>query len=66
MEEPDEDFIGLANRYGEKRARRIWELSRIATRDFVDVIRRLDIRCHLAEPDSGLLRADRRRRGEAR
>jgi glycine/D-amino acid oxidase-like deaminating enzyme len=52
MQEPDEDFIGLADRYGEKRVRRIWELSRKATRDFVDVIRRLDIKCDLAGRDS--------------
>jgi glycine/D-amino acid oxidase-like deaminating enzyme len=52
MQEPDEDFIGLADRYGEKRARRIWELSRKATRDFADAISRLDITCHLAERDS--------------
>jgi glycine/D-amino acid oxidase-like deaminating enzyme len=52
MQEPDEDFIGLADRYGEKRARRIWELSRKATREFVEVIRRLDIKCDLAECDS--------------
>jgi glycine/D-amino acid oxidase-like deaminating enzyme len=42
----------LAGRYGEKRTRRIWERSRMATRDVVSVIRRLNIRCHLAERDS--------------
>jgi glycine/D-amino acid oxidase-like deaminating enzyme len=52
MQEPDEDYTGLANRYGEKRARRIWELSRTATRDFVGVIDRLGISCHLGERDS--------------
>jgi glycine/D-amino acid oxidase-like deaminating enzyme len=52
MQEPDEDYASLADRYGEKRTRRIWELSRMATRDCVSVIRRLDISCHLAERDS--------------
>jgi len=52
MQEPDEDYESLADRYGEKRTRRIWELSRMATRDFISVIRRLDISCHLGERDS--------------
>jgi glycine/D-amino acid oxidase-like deaminating enzyme len=52
MQEPDEDYGSLADRYGEKRTRRIWELSRMATRDFISVIRRLDISCHLGERDS--------------
>lgn len=44
MQEPDEDFAALARRYGMKRARRIWELSRIATREFIRVTRHLDMR----------------------
>jgi glycine/D-amino acid oxidase-like deaminating enzyme len=52
MQEPDEDYSALAERYGEKRTRRIWELSRSATREFVDVIRRLRIPCELARRDS--------------
>ena len=43
MQEPDEDSTGLAHRYGEKRARRIRELSQIATQEFVEVIRKLEI-----------------------
>jgi len=35
MQEPDEDFTRLARRYGRRRARRVWELSRRATRDFI-------------------------------
>jgi len=37
MQEPDEDDALLAGRYGEKRTRRIWERSRMATRDVVSV-----------------------------
>ena len=35
MQEPDEDFSELTQRYGTARARRIWQLSLDATRDFV-------------------------------
>jgi hypothetical protein len=52
MQEPDEDFAALARRYGRRRAGRIWELSRTATRRFVGVLRDLDIRCGLAQRDS--------------
>src|SRR2546430_7246186 len=36
--EPDEDLTHLAQRYGVARARRVWELGRGATRNFVDTI----------------------------
>ena len=52
MQEPDEDLARLARRYGVARARRVWELSRGATRHFVDTIRRLRIRCDLRPCDS--------------
>jgi glycine/D-amino acid oxidase-like deaminating enzyme len=52
MQEPDYDFTGLAERYGTRRARRIWQLSRNATHDFVRTLERLRIRCHLAARDS--------------
>jgi glycine/D-amino acid oxidase-like deaminating enzyme len=52
MQEPDADFRQLARRYGEEQARRVWQLSRNATRDFVRVVRQLDIPCDLAERDS--------------
>ena len=35
MQEPDTDFVELAGRYGVRRARRIWQLSRKATRRFI-------------------------------
>lgn len=52
MQEPDESLGRLEVRYGRKRARRIWQLSRAATRDLVETIRRLDIRCDLTERDA--------------
>jgi glycine/D-amino acid oxidase-like deaminating enzyme len=52
MQEPDKDYASLAARYGEARTRRIWQLSRSATREFVNVIRRLRIPCQLAQRDS--------------
>jgi glycine/D-amino acid oxidase-like deaminating enzyme len=52
MQEPDEDFSELRARYGARPTRRIWELSRLATRDFVRTLRRLNISCNLAARDS--------------
>jgi glycine/D-amino acid oxidase-like deaminating enzyme len=52
MQEPDEDFADLARRYGGERSRRIWELSREATRGFVDTIRQLRIAADLRPRDS--------------
>jgi glycine/D-amino acid oxidase-like deaminating enzyme len=52
MQEPDEDFAALVERYGERTTRRIWELGREATRLCVDTLRRLDIACDLSERDS--------------
>jgi gamma-glutamylputrescine oxidase len=52
MQELDKDFTHLARRYGRERARRIWELSRGATRDFIRTVQRLRIRCDLRPCDS--------------
>jgi glycine/D-amino acid oxidase-like deaminating enzyme len=52
MQEPDEDFTRLARRYGRRRARRVWELSRRATREFIATLRRLNIPCELRPCDS--------------
>ena len=43
MQEPDADLTELAQRYGWRRARRIWQLSLAATNDFVDTLTRLRI-----------------------
>jgi glycine/D-amino acid oxidase-like deaminating enzyme len=52
MQEPDEDLAVLTKRYGRKRAQRIWELSRDATREFVETLNRLDVECDLRQRDS--------------
>jgi len=52
MQEPDNDFGQLTQRYGAKTARRIWRLSHGATRDFVRTLEALHVRCRLAHRDS--------------
>ena len=52
MQEPDCDFAELAERYGLRRARRIWQMSRTATRRLIRALRELHIPCALAECDS--------------
>jgi len=52
MQEPDSDFVELADRYGTRSARLIWQISRAATRRIIRTLRELDIRCGLAERDS--------------
>ena len=52
MQEPDKDLRETSAKYGRVKARRIWELSRNATRDFVRTLKRLEIACDLAEGDS--------------
>ena len=52
LQEPDLDLQSLSKKYGARRARRIWELSRDAARDFIRTIRRLKIDCELRELDS--------------
>jgi glycine/D-amino acid oxidase-like deaminating enzyme len=52
MQEPDEDFQELERRYGRAAATRIWELGRLATRDFVATLGDLGIECDLERRDS--------------
>jgi glycine/D-amino acid oxidase-like deaminating enzyme len=52
MQEPDEDLGVLARQYGARRAHRIWQLSRHATRELVAAIRSLRISCDLEQRDS--------------
>jgi glycine/D-amino acid oxidase-like deaminating enzyme len=76
MQEPDSDLRDLATRYGTRPARRIWQLSQMATADFIKTLRRLRISCDLRERDSiyyaagskdvGRLRDEFRRRRAAR
>jgi glycine/D-amino acid oxidase-like deaminating enzyme len=52
MQEPDRDFVQLAARHSEKKARRIWQLSRGATSDSLDLLSLLRIDCELERRDS--------------
>ena len=52
MQETDSDFVELVGRYGLRRARRIWQLSRLATRQLIRTLDELEIRCGLSERDS--------------
>jgi glycine/D-amino acid oxidase-like deaminating enzyme len=52
LREPDMGLVNLGKRYGARNARRIWQLSALAARDFVRAIRRLDVACELTEQDS--------------
>jgi glycine/D-amino acid oxidase-like deaminating enzyme len=52
MQEPDNDLTDLAKRYGRGTARRVWELSRDATRECVESIEQLGVSCELARCDS--------------
>jgi glycine/D-amino acid oxidase-like deaminating enzyme len=52
MQEPDKDFRELANTYGKKNARRIWQIVGRATTDLISLIRRLKIPCDLRSADS--------------
>ena len=52
MQEPDTDLAELSRRYGRARARRAWQLSLEATRDFVATLTQLGIECDLVRRDS--------------
>lgn len=52
LQEPDYDLGALTKRYGARDARRIWQMSQDAARDFIDTLRRLRIRCDLRERHS--------------
>jgi glycine/D-amino acid oxidase-like deaminating enzyme len=52
MQEPDEDVLGLRQRYGASIARRLWKMSRDASLLFIELIEQLRIRCELEPRDS--------------
>ncbi len=60
MREPDKDFGELADRYGRRAAKRIWQLSSRATTDFVRTLKRLHVRCDLTRRDSVYFTTKRR------
>jgi glycine/D-amino acid oxidase-like deaminating enzyme len=49
MHEPDTDLGDLAALYGHAAARRIWQLSREATRDFIGTLQQFEIACDVVE-----------------
>lgn len=58
MQETDEELGSLAERYGMRKAARMWALSRSASRDLIATIRRLRIACDLVERPSIYYAAD--------
>ena len=52
MQEPDRDFLDLANRFGRASARKIWKSLAKATRDLTRTIRALEIEADLCECQS--------------
>jgi glycine/D-amino acid oxidase-like deaminating enzyme len=52
LQETDETFIELVKRYGEEKATRIWQLSRVSIRDLASTLQRLGIRCDVADRDA--------------
>jgi glycine/D-amino acid oxidase-like deaminating enzyme len=47
LTEPDAELAALTKRYGARRSRRIWELSRQSVEQLIALLRRLRIRCDL-------------------
>lgn len=66
MQEPDTDFVDLAAQYGTRRARRFWQLSQHATRQFIRTLRQLDVGSALSECDSIYYAASTRAVGQLR
>jgi len=64
MQETDEEFTALEQRYGGPRAERLWQLGRMGVRELVATLRRLRIDCDLATRD-GLYFTTTRSRVEA-
>ncbi len=52
LQEPDYALAPLSRMYGASRAARIWRISHDTTRQFLDTIRRLKIRCSVHRRDS--------------
>jgi glycine/D-amino acid oxidase-like deaminating enzyme len=61
LREPDMGLRELGRRYGATKARRIWQLSAAAARDFIAFIRRLRIRCDAIAADSIYYTLDQRK-----
>jgi glycine/D-amino acid oxidase-like deaminating enzyme len=52
LQEPDLELMELANRYGKRAARRIWQMSRESVRALILTLRRLRIACDLKNRDA--------------
>lgn len=52
LQEPDLELMQLADRYGMRASRRIWQLSRDSAHALVALLRRLKIACDLKESDA--------------
>lgn len=52
LQEPDQGMAELSRRYGPRDSARIWALSREAVREFVRLVRGLEIDCDLIESDA--------------
>jgi glycine/D-amino acid oxidase-like deaminating enzyme len=52
LQEPDQGLAALEQRYGKAASRRIWQLSHEAVREYVALLRRLDIACDLEQRDA--------------
>ena len=52
LQEPDYDLTALTRQYGASKARRIWQINQATTREFIETIDRLRIRCRLQPRDS--------------
>ena len=52
LQEPDLSLRELRKRYGAIASRRLWRLSQDAVRELIALLRRLDIRCDLAEREA--------------
>jgi len=52
LQEPDLELTELAHRYGRRRSRRIWQISRDSVQALVKLLRRLRIACDLQRRDA--------------
>jgi glycine/D-amino acid oxidase-like deaminating enzyme len=52
LQEPDSELAELAERYGMRASRRIWQMSRDSTRSLIRLVRRLSIPCDLTPSDA--------------
>ena len=59
LQEPDYSLAALGRIYSRARARRLWQLSHQTTREFIEIIRRFNIRCALKHRDSIYYTLDR-------